>query len=666
MSFPAPLPGIGQRQRVVLDGIPMNVRQGTYVVDEAPRFGQKLSTGSLKYADFNPYESAHAIASFVGGYGLRRYSDVADPEDPSNRTMYYEADGVDCRDGIAILAPEAVDETTGLAAPAVWIGEFIPSAGPRSGLRTLVAVGGTKIVYRDSNNIGTWTDTGLTLAASAQKSAVGVFGDRLVIGYGASATAEFTVNLTSLSNVANATPANIYVGAFSADRAAAYVAGGPASTDVKNKVTSSADGGTGYSTTLTVCGGADRQIRCLAPGGGIATVYVLKDQELASIDSSGVYRILLPFETTLGSNDAGLHWWLSKDGEEQRGPVILVFTRDRSPWVYQPSGQTAGEAVNIAPWADPAIRPENIRGVPIEFQGSASWLYYIVRNNASNVGYLIARNALTGDNHSGLANLSTNACNAMCITSQQTDGQPRLYFGYGNNVRYITLAYDGDSRLDDANSRYVTSGTLTTPDIDLSFPDEPKIFFSVVVVADNLTAGAQTIEVEASIDGGAFTSLGTVSVSPSEELDFPTQSSGKRVRLRFTLSTTDATETPQLLGGSIRMSLNAKLYRIWKFTASVPNGWNAEGGEDARNPQTDLASLWSARRAGFPVEFTDRWMDTYQVRILKVKETELVAEPDRTPETEVELELLEVSTGAGNLAYGDALAAYGALSSRYA
>ena len=56
MSGPFPL--IGKAGTVSLATYPLMVVKGTYVDTEAQRFGDKISIGDIRYADFNPYETA--------------------------------------------------------------------------------------------------------------------------------------------------------------------------------------------------------------------------------------------------------------------------------------------------------------------------------------------------------------------------------------------------------------------------------------------------------------------------------------------------------------------------------------------------------------------------------------------------------------------------------
>lgn len=624
-----------QGGNVILDGVALSLVPGSYAVEDADRFGQKISVGSLKYADFNPYENAHSQSSFTGGYGLRRFADVENEDALS--AYYYRNNRVETAYGPAFIGSLIANETTGLVAPAVWMGEFTTAAG----VTRFVAVGGTKIVYRNAGApSGTWTDTGLVLSAAAKKGAVGVFGNRLVIGHGALATAQYTTDLATLNNVQDTTPANLYVFAFSADHAAAYIAGGPAVTDT-TKVTSSSDGGTGYSTKPTQCGNIDSPITALAPGGGIVAVYVGKTKELGQIAGSQ-YQTLVPYDSALSTNSVGMHWWMGRGGDEQRGPIMLVFPRDHSTWIYQPSSDSAGQAFNISPWAQPGLRPDVLdMGITKAIQGTARWLYMALQDTSGN-SFLVRRDAISGANHLFGTKL-TGGTDAMGITSVPY-ANPILFVGWGNDVGAIVLPLDGEDPRDDPNTVFETSGDLSTAEIDLGFPDEDKLWISVRVSTDDADANA-TILVAYSLDGGGEVTLGTVTASPVQTLLFPTNTHARRCRLRFYFDDGFATFRPSVIlnGYSIRTSIIPLLYRIWTFQCPLPGDVQESGTEDVQDPYDSLLNhFWKAMQNGTVLNFTDRWMDAQLVRVLHMKEAEILAEPDKTPQTVVEFRLLEV------------------------
>lgn len=668
MTMPrGPSTSVGNQNEVGIDGVNLILVDGTWKVSEAPRFGEKISTGSLRYADFNTFESAHAVASFVGGYGLRRYSDVPNSDDPVIQTCEDEVNDCDCRFGPVILAPQRLLEDTGLDGQLIWMGEFTPAAGSLAGQTQFIAVGGTKVAIR--GNTGLWSLTTIALPATAKKGAVGVFNGILTLGFGADAQAVFSDDLSTTTPILNLDNLPLYAYAFTADRAATYVAGGLAVGDA-NHILASTNGKTDYDTdNAVICSTSEGAITSLAPGGGLALLYVGRVHELGEVDNNGVYRSLLPFDSALDSNAQPMRWALGGVGQgEQRGPVRLFLSRDRSFWAYKPSSDSAGDAQNVSVWAKQGFRPQDIRGITTAIQGTARWLYHTIHNDESGNSYLLAMDANTGAVHP-IGSLGAVLADAMGVTSL-FGTRPNLFVGSGADVLKILLPLDGENPIDDTQTVYQLSGTFTMPDIDLGFPDEDKIglFFRVVGtaeqegLADGLQPGDHSIDVELSFDGGPYQFIGTASTSPSVEMFITGTPAFKRVKPRFTLRTNQPLVTPQLLGFSMRVSLNAKLYRIWEFEVKVPADVYPTGGQILDNPQTLIDYFWFVRRRGTPITFSDRWNFDYNVRILNFAEQEIATEPLNTPETRLAFRLLEVAgpTGAPyHLAYGDPRTIYG-------
>ncbi len=646
-------PGEGRLGEMVLDGEPLSLVPGTYVNDSPDRFGEKLSLGDLKYADFNPYETGWPVSSWHGGYGLRRYSDIQDQyvswsnvwhpaAGGSAITMYLEADGVECgENGVAYLSPLQIHEVLNKSGwvtpgPPVWIGEFN---------NKLVCVAGDAIFDRDTTahpDVGTWTKQA-DLHTTAVRGAVAVFGGNLLIGYGSAGIAEYfdTAYTAAHAQTTVGGAGDIYVWAAVADRAAVYVAGGKLTTDVnivRNGTTMTTLDG------AVTCGSSHSEITSLSPGGRIVEVFVGKETELGCIDSDGKYKILVPFDTETSNNARGMRWWLGAGGAEQRGPVIVYFPRDRTLWSYSPSTELAGTAENVSPWGLPGIRPLNAMGNVVAIQGSARWLYYVVRN-VDGDSWVLRRDSRTGVTHNYLNVGAVTDCYALNITSL-FGTNPLLFFGKGTDISYVILPVDGESPLSDSATRFCASGTLTLPDADLFFPDEQKILFSERVIGDGLSAN-QAIKVEYVLDGGAWTyisgsaSSSTVAAGPSAEIAYPANTTCKRWGKRYTLSTTSSTSTPQLRGAVTRTFLNTRILQRWTFDATSPGSLLKNGMEDIDEAYPTRRTFRNDWKGGIPVLFTDVDGDQWYVRITKMLVRQVSDEPNRQPVWVISLQLLE-------------------------
>ena len=648
IAWPNPAPG--QPDQVVLDSIPMELVPGKYSVEEADRFGEKVSQGTLKYADFNPYESAHAVAALTGGAGLRRYSDAGD--DPTQvATLYTESSNVNCAFAPAVLSPEVTfNALPGATGPAVWIGESLYYSGGVL-IQRLLAVapmGADTGVFMRQSVPGPWqlmhTVTG---KGPPLGPACGLFGNLLTIGFGGQSTAVVVDSawaqhdvVQSASEPGGSVP--IYVWAYASDHAANYVAGGPGVTDYY-RVMSSTSPITGYAQPVST---GNDVITSLAPGGGLALVYVGKTSELGEIDQQAVYHSLLPFYTRSTYNCNPLRWLLASGADQARGSLTLVFPRERSLWEYAPADQFSGTASVVAPWAKEYRRPPNARGRITALVGGVRFLYYAVQNRAGHT-WIYRNDQTTGAPHTylDLGQVDVRSIEISYIFSPN----PILTFSAGTSMGQVILPQDGDAEIDDPNCRYALQGYVDIPDIDLGFPDEDKIGFTVRLISDNLVAGSRYHDVQYGVDGGPLSDLGNIIVSPAGEVRFPLQTEAKRIRLRIWFYTNDNTQSPQMWGFSVRLSLNTKVYRLFVFQARLPATSFSTLADDLQNPYLIIQHMWSVRAAGFPVPFADPWNDGYQARLIKLQAQQALREPDLVPEWVLDFTLLEFLPGTTSL-----------------
>jgi hypothetical protein len=142
-----------------------------------------------------------------------------------------------------------------------------------------------------------------------------------------------------------------------------------------------------------------------------------------------------------------------------------VFPRERSLYNYAPSTTEAGSLLNISPWADPVVRPPNAKGQVKAIQGTARWLYFTVTTSGGH-SWVWRRDSsvnATGKNvsHTYLdIGVFTSTCLVVSGTTSLT-GNPLLFIGTGNNITSVILPVDGESELDDPNTRFTASGTLS-------------------------------------------------------------------------------------------------------------------------------------------------------------------------------------------------------------
>lgn len=189
-----------------------------------------------------------------------------------------------------------------------------------------------------------------------------------------------------------------------------------------------------------------------------------------------------------------------------------------------PTGSPAGICYGLASGSIECYNPEDKRvyalgpnldsGLPATRQGICTqliplrnWLVALIRNGTTSAQILVR--GRQGGWHMLVGDLGR------CETIHYSDSftPPRLLFGDGAAVKYITLPDTTDNPYSTTTAIYRTSDTLTLPTFEGRFSEISKTALEVRVVADALAAQAantEKITVEYNIDGAGWTTLGTV------------------------------------------------------------------------------------------------------------------------------------------------------------
>lgn len=636
---------IGNPSIVTLDGHPLMVVKGSYTDTEGQRFGDKISIGDIRYSDFSPYETAEGCARFDGGFGLLRYSDLLESQSTAFQrpglahTYTLECTDLDCSNGYGIMSGKRTAETLPAnATPVFFMSEYTTA----NGVSHFIAVSASGIYERSLG--GTWAATAWVPAFPPVCAAI--FGNRLIIGYGATYPAQYSDDLSAVNSVTADGIIALYVFALTQDRSSVFMAGGPLATD-SNKLRSSADGSqfaNGSSVTVAPTG---EPVVGIAPGGGVSTIFFATRAGLGQISTAGIVQALVPFDWPHATNGTGLGWWLGRGDDAQRGPAILHFVRDNDPYIFSP-GQTgaSGSATNIAPWADPNLQPPHQVGIPTAWFGTARYLYYAYSSPVTGNTYLVRRNFLTGSTLH-YWDLGVHVCQAISMTDL-FNSQPLLFAGQGIGVVSTPLQRSGGSPLSDTACRYGALAIMLLPGSDMGFPDEYKVEFAVRVEADNLAPGIRFIEVEYALDGEfptptTYTPLGVADSSPVSEIVFDNPNPVDRhMHLKLICTNTDETNTLILRGITMRRSINPTLYRWWEFDVILPAGEGTYA-DDLQNPKTLRDALWSSRIAGVPVIFRDEFGDSFYTRIMKLEFKTVQLGVSEAPQEIAHVTLLQAS-----------------------
>ena len=192
-----------------------------------------------------------------------------------------------------------------------------------------------------------------------------------------------------------------------------------------------------------------------------------------------------------------------------------------------------------------------VRGWVTAMAGDDRWLYAALYTIAGDTWLLAGREATTEEDAAWgrmvwhpLARLEGKKGEAMHLSSSGTN--PRLWFGVGADVGYITLPRYGDNPRHDANCRYATSGRMYYSSACWDVPTTTKVFKSIEFVTEHLSP-TRYLDVYYRLDGREWVRAGRAIASPQYAISLGTQGvAGKRIEIRLDYAS-GGTHTPAVV-----------------------------------------------------------------------------------------------------------------------
>ena len=267
-------------------------------------------------------------------------------------------------------------------------------------------------------------------------------------------------------------------------------------------------------------------------------LYIGKEDGVFGLDTSGIGTLLSPElrPYRCSTNCKGMKVW--------HGTLIVPHLRGLLQYVSR--GDGTHSVMPIGPGRG-AMNDNPIRGIITAVTGDEKYLYAALWTGAPTAAtgttYILAG---CPDEQSGewawhpLIKFADNKrCDALYISSLWTN--PHLWMGYGNDIAYIKLPRGMDNPCLDPNCTYALSGTLRYQRHDLSAPASYKVWKSIEIEADNLSA-ERYITIYTRLDNGEWQSWGNAYQSPRTVITFGENGiAGKTIELRldYTLPTSE-------------------------------------------------------------------------------------------------------------------------------
>ena len=177
------------------------------------------------------------------------------------------------------------------------------------------------------------------------------------------------------------------------------------------------------------------------------------------------------------------------------------------------------------------------------------------------------------------------------------------------------------------NKNLALSGTLITSYWDGNRPQVPKAFNKLTLVSEDLSS-SQTISVAYQVDNDTSwtninSSNATFNSSPSGTIGFNEGVVGKRIRLRFTLSTTSATASPVIKGFALHMSWRPPRVKRWQIVGAVEDDVRLlQGVRHALPGKRMLTNLRSLAEDVSPIAIEDIDGEEHRAHIVSLAETQ--------------------------------------------
>ncbi len=383
-------------------------------------------------------------------------------------------------------------------------------------------------------------------------------------------------------------------------------------------------------------------------------VYIGKEDGLHALDADGAGKMLAPELRGIqdASNGRNVVAW--------HGSIWLPHLRGLIE--YQDLGDNGFRVASAGPAKD-ADETNPIRGFITALVGDDRWLYAALLTSGGDTYILAGRESQGGGERliwHPLALMSSEECRAMHIAGLWTS--PRLMLGRDNDAAYILLPRYGDNPLQDSLCRYSLTGSIYLPAHSWGAPTTAKIWKSVEIEAENLSA-VRYIDVYVRIDGGSWQEVGTANVSPRHTIAFPTSGmAGNKIEVRLDFTTSANTEPITLrsvvLRGAERPSLTDVITAVVRCADNLPRRDSKRCMRTGAEIKTELKNLASSAES---VILVDKVGTRRRVLVLPpVEEAEIEEQGGRAPKASPE-ELLTVRmavfsvspTASASISYGE-------------
>ena len=194
---------------------------------------------------------------------------------------------------------------------------------------------------------------------------------------------------------------------------------------------------------------------------------------------------------------------------------------------------------------------------------------------------------------------SSSGARIYSLHAQVIDGDKcdRLWVSLENGLIWLPVAIDPKKQSD---YQYTPSGTVDNAWVSGNFKEIKKYFSSVIIYSEGLSSGQYvTVSYKLDSDSDTWKSLSTpITQSPSQEVMFSGHEvTGKKIKIRLTLYTSDPLKTPRIKAVTIKPVTRLPIKKSWTLTYKVDDNLFDLQGEKSTLSATALQAqleAWSS------------------------------------------------------------------------
>jgi hypothetical protein len=341
-----------------------------------------------------------------------------------------------------------------------------------------------------------------------------------------------------------------------------------------------------------------------------------------SVAANRFIKVTPEFRSQPGS--ANLNSFVVKKAMERSG-WLYIITKSDALWRYHARQNIWQDLTDLL--RNDAVNDRGGKVVAIDQDGR--FIYVVVQGGTNEYDIVTLRESMDGQffTHTMHSFTATGVHGIWMTNLGVSTKQNSLYVLFSNpftggttnvpQLKRVLIPTDHEIMRLSSEVRVHPSGQLVTSYMDWKSPDVEKSFNRLTILSEGLTTARTVTLGYEKDDDSSFSTLPTVTTSPSQTVSFPSGTTGRRIRLRYGLNTTNTggsgagDGSPVVKGHVLRASWRPTVLRAWEFSAEVAEGDPGGPGRAVNGSVSEvLSTLRTLEQKVAPIKFRPLDSDT--------------------------------------------------------